>query len=46
MGMKPDDPLPVDASKLDSATFVGDVVTMPPLPPLIEAARARAAAAR
>lgn len=41
MGMKPDDPLPIDASKLDSATFVGDVVTMPPLPPLIEAARAR-----
>jgi shikimate dehydrogenase len=40
MGMKPDDPLPIDAGRLDRATFVGDVVTMPPVPPLIEAARA------
>jgi shikimate dehydrogenase len=41
MGMKPGDPLPVDASKLSKDTFVGDVVTMPPVPPLIEMARAR-----
>ncbi len=40
MGMKTSDPLPVDASKLGKNTFVGDVVTMPPVPPLIEAARA------
>jgi shikimate dehydrogenase len=40
MGMKPDDPLPVDVSRLAKTTFVGDVVTMPPVPPLIEAARA------
>jgi shikimate dehydrogenase len=32
--------LPVDVSKLAKTTFVGDVVTMPPVPPLIEAARA------
>ena len=41
MGMKPGDPLPVDVSKLVKSTFVGDVVTMPPVPPLIETARAR-----
>jgi shikimate dehydrogenase len=41
MGMKPDDPLPIDAGRLASSTFVGDVVTLPPVPPLIEAARAR-----
>jgi shikimate dehydrogenase len=40
MGMQPGDPLPVDVTKLSKATFVGDVVTMPPVPPLIEAARA------
>ncbi len=44
MGMKPGDPLPVDVGKLASSTFVGDVVTMPPVPPLIEAARARGCA--
>lgn len=44
MGMQPDDPLPIDVTKLAPATFVGDVVTMPPVPPLIEAARARGCA--
>lgn len=44
MGMKPGDPLPVDVTKLAPDTFVGDVVTMPPVPPLIEAARARGCA--
>ena len=41
MGMKTGDPLPVQVDKLVATTFVGDVVTMPPVPPLIEAARAR-----
>ncbi|CAN0624925.1 shikimate dehydrogenase [Burkholderia multivorans] len=41
MGMRPDDPLPVDVSRLPSSVFVGDVVTKPPLTPFIEAARAR-----
>ena len=44
MGMKDGDPLPVQADKLTAATFVGDVVTMPPVPPLIAAARARGCA--
>jgi shikimate dehydrogenase len=30
--------------RLAASTFVGDVVTMPPVPPLIEAARARGCA--
>ncbi|MCC8392647.1 shikimate dehydrogenase [Paraburkholderia sp. MMS20-SJTR3] len=41
MGMRAEDPLPVDVSRLPSSTFVGDVVTKPPLTPFIEAARAR-----
>ena len=41
MGMRADDPLPVDVSRLSASTFVGDVVTKPPLTPFIEAARAR-----
>jgi shikimate dehydrogenase len=41
MGMRPGDPLPIDVTRLARATFVGDVVTMPTAPPLIEAARAR-----
>ncbi len=40
MGMKDGDPLPVQTDKLGAATFVGDVVTMPAVPPLIAAARA------
>ncbi|WP_277185829.1 shikimate dehydrogenase [Caballeronia sp. BR00000012568055] len=40
-GMRPGDPLPIDISRLNPATFVGDVVTKPPLTPFIEAARAR-----
>jgi shikimate dehydrogenase len=38
-GMKPDDPLPVLASKLHATTFVGDVITVPMVTPLIEQAR-------
>lgn len=41
MGMKPTDPLPVQADKLSPQTFVGCVVTVPAVPPLIEAARAK-----
>ncbi|RQS18179.1 shikimate dehydrogenase [Burkholderia sp. Bp8998] len=41
MGMRADDPLPVDVSRVPATTFVGDVVTKPPLTPFIEAARAR-----
>ena len=39
LGMKPGDPLPLDASRLDARTFVGEVVLKPT--PLLEAARAR-----
>ena len=41
LGMRAGDPLPVDVARLAATTFVGDVVTIPPLTPLIEAARAR-----
>ena len=41
MGMRADDPLPVDTGRLAASTFVGCVVTMPAVPALIEAARAR-----
>lgn len=40
-GMRPDDPLPVDAARLSADAHVGDVVTAPEVPPLIVAARAR-----
>lgn len=41
MGMSAADPLPVDVNALDGSAFVGDVVTVPELTPLIVAARAR-----
>jgi shikimate dehydrogenase len=41
MGMKAGDPLPIDVARLSKDCFVGDVVTVPSVPPLIEAARAR-----
>ncbi|MPW08585.1 shikimate dehydrogenase [Paraburkholderia sp. CNPSo 3155] len=41
LGMRAGDPLPIDVARLPATTFVGDVVTKPPLTPLIEAARAR-----
>jgi shikimate dehydrogenase len=40
MGMREGDPYPVDVAGLKADTFVGDVVTKPAVPPLIEAARA------
>ena len=38
MGMKVGDPLPIDVSRLSPSTFVGCVITVPVVPPLIEAA--------
>jgi shikimate dehydrogenase len=38
-GMKPDDALPFDMTRLSPATFISDVVTKPALTPLIETAR-------
>jgi len=39
-GMKPGDPLPVDARRLSPSTFVGCVITVPAVSPIVEAARA------
>jgi shikimate 5-dehydrogenase len=39
MGMRADDPYPVEVAGLKPDTIVGDVVTKPAIPPLIEAAR-------
>ena len=40
MGMRAGDPLPIRVDLLAPSTFVGDVVTVPAVPPLIERARA------
>jgi shikimate dehydrogenase len=40
-GMKPGDPLPVDASRLEARQFVADVITMPVITPLLQAALAK-----
>ena len=40
MGMRAGDPLPVQVEHLDPSMLVGCVVTVPAVPPLIEAARA------
>jgi shikimate dehydrogenase len=40
-GMKAGDPLPVDASKLSAGQFVADVITIPAVTPLLEAAKAK-----
>lgn len=40
-GMKADDPLPVDPSRLDAKQFVADVITMPVITPLLQAALTR-----
>jgi shikimate dehydrogenase len=37
--MKPDDPLPVDVAQLELQAFVGDVVTVPEMTPLLIAAQ-------
>ena len=41
MGMRPDDPLPFDASALSPEQFVGEVITVPEMSPLLRAASAR-----
>ena len=39
LGMKPDDPLPFDVSRLSPSTFVGEVVMKTEITPLLQAAR-------
>jgi shikimate dehydrogenase len=41
LGMKPDDPLPIDAARLSPRTFVGEVVMKQEITPLLAAARVR-----
>jgi shikimate dehydrogenase len=41
MGMRPEDPLPVSVEDLASSMFVGDVITVPVVSPLLQAARER-----
>ena len=41
LGMKDDDPLPVDVTRLRPTTFVGEVVMRQEFTPLLQAARAR-----
>jgi shikimate dehydrogenase len=41
LGMSPGDPLPLDASRLQARTFVGEVVMSTELTPLLRAAQAR-----
>ncbi|MBO9126703.1 MULTISPECIES: shikimate dehydrogenase family protein [unclassified Rhizobium] len=41
LGMKSDDPLPIDVSRLSPSTFVGEVVMKQEITPFLEAARAR-----
>jgi len=44
MGMRAGDPLPVDVVNLDAQTFVGDVITVPAVSPLLQAAQAKGCA--
>jgi len=44
MGMKAGDLLPVQVGKLNASAFVGDVITVPPVSPLLQAAAARGCA--
>jgi shikimate dehydrogenase len=44
LGMRKDDPLPLDVSRLSSSTFVGEVVMKEEITPLLAAARARGCA--
>ena len=41
LGMKPDDPLPFDVSRLAGSTFVGEVVSKAEMTPLLKAAQER-----
>jgi len=44
LGMKEDDPLPMDVSRISSSAFVGEVVMKQEITPFLEAARARGCA--
>ncbi|MFI4901804.1 MAG: shikimate dehydrogenase family protein [Burkholderiales bacterium] len=44
LGMRADDPLPIDVDRLAASTFVGEVVMKEQLTPLLKAARARGCA--
>jgi shikimate dehydrogenase len=44
VGMREDDPYPLDVDRITSAMFVGCVITAPAITPLIAAARAKACA--
>lgn len=44
LGMNADDPLPLDVTRLESSTFVGEVVMKQEITPLLHAARARGCA--
>lgn len=44
MGMRPDDPLPIDVSRLEAWQFVACAITKPEISPLIEHARIRGCA--
>lgn len=39
MGMRADDPYPLDVARFATGAVVGDVITKPEVPPLIEVAR-------
>ena len=39
--MRADDPLPLEIAGLNAATFVGDVITVPEITPLLRAAQER-----
>jgi len=39
--LKTSDPLPVDISKIAASVFVADIITMPMITPLLEAAQAK-----
>jgi len=40
-GMRPSDPLPVDAGRIEPSAYVADLITRPAITPLLEAARDR-----
>lgn len=40
-GMRPDDPLPIEADRIEQTCFVGDVITVPEITPLLQVARAK-----
>jgi shikimate dehydrogenase len=44
LGMKPDDPLPMDVARIDPSAFVGEVVMKTEITPFLAAARARGCA--